>query len=247
MACRRRFWFAASSEQPLSSVAIGGKVAMYSFEFTVVLRNLPYLLEGIAFTLLITVGSLVIGLIIGLFLAIFRLSKMRGSYHAATAYIEFFRNTPVLVQLIWFFFCIPILTGQRLTPIVAAILALGLNAGASMAEIFRAGIQAVPRGQVEAAISLGLPRSYVYRFIVLPQAVRLILPPMGNAVISLLKDSSLASVIAVGELMRRAEDINSATYRPLEIYTIVALVYFILTFAVSRVFAGIEKQGAIRT
>lgn len=109
---------------------------MYSFEFAIVLRNLPYLLEGIGYTLLITGGALVIGVVIGLFLAILRRSELWGASHFALGYIEFFRNTPLLVQIIWFFFCIPILTGYTLTPLAAAILALGLNASAFMAEIF---------------------------------------------------------------------------------------------------------------
>ncbi|RWI88887.1 amino acid ABC transporter permease [Mesorhizobium sp.] len=215
---------------------------MYVFDFTVVLNSLPFLLSGVYYTIAISVASLVLGVLVGSFAAVMRLSKSRLARYASITYIEFFRDTPLLVQVMWFFFALPILLNIQISAVVAATLALGLNAGAFLAEIFRAGIQSVPVGQVEAAKALGLHRWSVFRLVVAPQALRIVLPALGNSFISLIKDSSLASVISVAELMRRADEINTRTYRPLEVYTVAAIVYFALTFATSLALSGLERR-----
>lgn len=215
---------------------------MYTFDFTIVLNNVPFLLSGIYYTILISLIALALGVLVGAIAALMRLSGSRTARYVSIAYIEFFRDTPLLVQVMWFFFALPILLDIQISAIVAATLALGLNAGAFLAEIFRAGIQSVPVGQVEAAKALGLHSWSVFRLIVAPQAMRIVLPAVGNSFISLIKDSSLASVIAVAELMRRADEINTRTYRPLEVYTVVAVVYFVLTFTTSLALSALERR-----
>jgi His/Glu/Gln/Arg/opine family amino acid ABC transporter permease subunit len=200
----------------LASLRILGLVdyPMYQFNFTIVLNSLPFLLAGIYYTVVISLSALVLAVMIGLIAAVSRLSNNRPARYAAICYIEFFRDTPLLVQLMWIFFCLPIILNVEVSAFFAATLALGLNCGAFLAEIFRAGIQSIPKGQVEAARALGLHRWSVFCFIVAPQALRIVLPAIGNSFVSLIKDSSLASVIAVAELMRRADEINTRTYRP---------------------------------
>lgn len=215
---------------------------MYEFNFKIVINSLPLLLSGVYFTVFISLIALAIGVLMGLLAALMRLYGNRVARYAATGYIEFFRDTPLLVQVMWFFFCLPILLNIEISAFIAATLALGLNAGAFLAEIFRAGIQSIPKGQLEAARALGLHPWNVFHLIVAPQALRIILPAVGNSFISLIKDSSLASVIAVAELMRRADEINSRTYRPLEVYTVVAFVYFALTLMTSLALSALERR-----
>lgn len=215
---------------------------MYDFRFDVVWNNLPFLLQGVVNTLLVTVVAMGIGVLVGLASAIVRLAGIPVLTQLTIGYVEFFRGTPALVQVIWFFFCLPIFLGVHPSALVSGTLALGLNAGAFLSEIFRAGIQAIPVGHVEAGLSLGMSRALVMRRIVLPEAVRIVLPPLGNNLISLLKDSSLVSVIAVAELMRKADELNTITYRPLEVYTVAAMLYFAMTFSLAQVMLAIERR-----
>lgn len=215
---------------------------MYDFRFDVVFSNFSFLLEGVQLTLIVTSLALCMGVTIGLMTAIIRLAKIRILTPVVVGYVEFFRGTPPLVQIMWFFFGLPILTGVHLPAAVSGTLALGLNAGAFLSEVFRAGIQAIPTGHIEAGLSVGMSRFMVMRRIILPQAIVIILPALGNIFISLIKDSSLVSVIAVDELMRRGDELNALTYRPIEVYTVVALMYFTMTFATSRLMLAWEAR-----
>lgn len=219
---------------------------MYVFRFDVVFSNFPFLLEGVKNTLIVTAIAMVLGVVFGLATAIIRLARIPVLTQLVVGYIEFFRDTPALVQVMWLFFCLPILLGVHLSAGVSGTLALGLNAGAFLSEIFRAGIQAIPTGHIEAALSLAMTRSMIMRRIILPQAIRIILPPLGNSFISLLKDSSLVSVIAVAELMRKADELNTRTYRPLEVYTVAAMMYFVMTYTISQVMLAVERRMARR-
>lgn len=215
---------------------------MYDFHFEVVFSNFGFLLTGAKFTLLISLVAMGIGMVAGLIAALLRLSRIAVISHIAVAYIDFFRGTPPLVQIMWFYFVLPLITGYNVPAIVSGTIALGLNVGAFLAEVFRAGIQAIPRGHVEAGLCLAMTRTMIMRRIILPQATRIILPAAGNYFISMIKDSALVSVIAVGELMRRADELNTQTYRPIEVYTVAAVMYFVMTFVVSRLLLRFEKR-----
>jgi His/Glu/Gln/Arg/opine family amino acid ABC transporter permease subunit len=165
-------------------------------------------------TLQLAFGALVIGLIVGLLVALARLSGSRPLRRAALYYIELFRGTPALVQLFIVYFSLTEI-GVQFSSFQAAMIGLGLNAAAYLAEIYRAGLEAVPKGQVEAAKAIGMPKLKVLRWVVLPQAIRIVLAPIGNVAISLLKDTSVASLIAAPDLMLRAQDLSSVYFMPL--------------------------------
>ena len=187
-----------------------------------------YLLKGAAVSLALSVAAMALGLVLGLVAALMRMSHRRMIAAPAGFYVWIMRGTPVLVQLIIIYTGLPQL-GLRLDVITSAVIGLGLNEGAYLAEIFRAGISAVPRGQFEAARAIGLRPAQVMRLVVLPQAMRIIVPPLGNAFNGLMKTSSLASVISMEELLRRTELLVQVQFRVLEIFTDAALYYLLLT------------------
>ena len=206
-------------------------------------KNFPFLLLGAWETLKLTAFSVGIGVILGTFIGMGRLSNIKLISYPCTAYVEFLRGTPLLVQISLIYFGLPQL-GIQLAPYPAAILALGLNSGAYIAEIVRAGIQSIPKGQYEASRSLGLTHWQTMRYIILPQAFRNILPALGNEFITLTKDSSLASVIGVSELMRSGQFVISRTFQTFSIYFGIAFVYFLMTFVISRIVRYIERRMA---
>jgi len=211
---------------------------------SVVITNLPFLLLGAWDTLKLTFFSVLIGLVLGTFIGMGRLSKIKVINIPSTVYVEFLRGTPLLVQISIVYFGLPQL-GIQLQAYPAAIVALGLNSGAYIAEIVRAGIQSIPKGQYEAARSLGLTHWQAMRYIILPQAFKNILPALGNEFITLTKDSSLASVIGVTELMRRGQFVITRTFQTFSIYFGIALIYFIMTFTISRIVRYVEKRMAV--
>ncbi len=188
----------------------------------------PYLLRGAGVSLALSIAAMVVGLILGLLAALMRMSANPLLHRPASFYVWIMRGTPVLVQLIIIYTGLPQI-GITLGVIPSAILGLGLNEGAYLAEIIRAGIHAVPRGQFEAARALGLNRVHMMRKVVLPQAMRIIIPPLGNAFNGLMKTSSLASVISMEELLRRTELLIQVQFKVLEIFTDAAIFYLILT------------------
>ena len=187
-----------------------------------------FLLEGAAITLAISLASILLGLICGLVAALMRMSPRAILNRPAAFYIWLMRGTPVLVQLIIIYTGLPQI-GLRFTVIEAAIIGLGVNEGAYLAEIFRAGIAAVPLGQFEAARAIGLSTAQTMRLVVLPQAIRIVIPPLGNAFNSLMKTSSLASVISMDELLRRSQLLIQINFKVLEIFIVAALYYLALT------------------
>jgi polar amino acid transport system permease protein len=188
----------------------------------------PYLLTGAAISLGISIGSMLIGIVFGTSAALMRLSDRLWVRGPASAYVWLFRGTPVLVQLIIIYTGLPQL-GIQLGVTAAALIGLGVNEGAYLAEIIRAGIASVPKGQFEAARAIGMSWSKMMRVIVLPQAARIILPPMGNAFNGLMKSSSLASVISMEELLRRTELLVQVKFKVLELFCVAALYYLVLT------------------
>ena len=211
-------------------------------DFELIQRALPLLLMGAGVTIEITAFSVAIGFFIGLFVGIARISQFKILQIMAAVYADCIRGTPLLVQIFLIYFALPMAIGQRVEPFIAAVAACGINSGAYVSEIFRAGIQAIDVGQMEAGRSLGLTWWQTMRFIILPQAFKNILPPLGNEFIAMLKDSSLVSVIGFEELTRRGQLIIAQTYGSFEIWMTVAVLYLIMTMAISRIVAFLEKR-----
>lgn len=210
--------------------------------FELIQNALPILLIGAGVTIEITAFSVAVGFIIGLFVGIARICRIKILRLLAAVYADCIRGTPLLVQIFLIYFALPMITGQRVEPFIAAVAACGINSGAYVSEIFRAGIQAIDVGQMEAGRSLGLTWWQTMRYIILPQAFKNILPPLGNEFIAMLKDSSLVSVIGFEELTRRGQLIIAQTYGSFEIWMTVAILYLIMTLAISRFVAWLEKR-----
>jgi His/Glu/Gln/Arg/opine family amino acid ABC transporter permease subunit len=170
-----------------------------------------------------------LGAVVGLLVALARMSEVRSVQILAGLYIDIWRSTPLLIQLIWVFYALPILTGQFLDPLPAGILTMGLNVSAYLAEIYRAGILSIARGQRYAGLSLGMTRWQVLRRVILPQAITRMLPPFGSHFVSLVKDSSLVSLINLPEVMWQVQSLAATTMRPLEVLSAGALIYMIVT------------------
>ena len=211
-------------------------------DFELIQRALPILLMGAGVTIEITAFSVAIGFFIGLFVGIARISQFKILRIMAAVYADCIRGTPLLVQIFLIYFALPMAIGQRVEPFIAAVAACGIKRGAYVSENFRAGIQAIDVGQMEAGRSLGLTWWQTMRFIILPQAFKNILPPLGNEFIAMLKDSSLVSVIGFEELTRRGQLIIAQTYGSFEIWMTVAVLYLIMTMAISRIVAFLEKR-----
>jgi polar amino acid transport system permease protein len=226
-----------------------------------VLRPDPYwrialfVRDGLVVTVFLTLVSFVLVLIVGMIGGLGRLAKNRFIHFVATLYVEVVRGIPLLVQLIWWYFAFPVIIQQvgrwlniaalvnyQSNAIFLAIVGLVFCYSAYMSEIYRAGIQSVPKGQMEAARSLGMTYFQAMRHVVLPQAVRVIMPPVGNEFISLLKDSSLVSVVAVADLTRRGREFMAVNFNPIEVWTIVALIYLIMTLFSARMVSWVEKK-----
>jgi polar amino acid transport system permease protein len=214
----------------------------YEFNFAEVFQNVDLLLRGVALTLLLWVIAFVFALVAGLFIGLARGSRSRWRNWPATAYIEVFRNTPVLVQLVWFYYAFPVLTGLQMRPLTAAALGLCLNTSAYCAEIYRGGLQSIVAGQWEAGKALGMSYWRVLRRIVLPQAVRRMLPSFTNRAVELAKMTSIASVIAVHELMYEARTFSTQSFLPLETFTVVAAIYFVLIYPGTLAAVALERR-----
>lgn len=212
------------------------------FNTELIMASLPLLLIGAVVTIKITAVSVALGVVIGLFVGLLRIGKIKTLSYLATMYVEFFRGTPLLVQIFMTYFAIPLLTGQRIEPFIAAVAACSINSGAYVAEIFRAGIESIEEGQMEAGRSLGMSYRDTMRYIILPQAFKRVIPPLGNEFIALLKDSSLVSVIGFEELTRKGQLIIARTYASLEIWTSVALIYLIMTLSISTFVRYLERR-----
>lgn len=211
----------------------------------------PQLLDGAVLTVEITTMSVLFGVIIGLFMSLGKLSDKLLFRIPSTIYVDFIRGTPLFVQILLFYYGLPgLISGItnnpfRIEPMVAAVIVCSINSGAYVAEIFRAGIQSIERGQMEAARSLGMNHKQAMRYIILPQAFRRIVPPLGNEFIVLLKDTSLLAVIGVQELTRKGQLYAAATYASFPTYIGVALVYLVMTLTISRLVTYLERRLAV--
>jgi glutamine transport system permease protein len=221
-------------------------VGSYTFDWTVVRDNLGVLLTALTITFKISIVAEIISLVIGLFIAIVRVQKSRFLQWTAIGFIDFFRAVPLLVLLIWLYYGVTILTGLSFSAFQAGVLGIGLLYGANLAEVFRAGLEAVPGGQREAALTLGLSRRQAMQSVVLPQATRIAIPPLANAFIGILKDATLVSILGIAEIMRTAQNVVLTNFRPFEIYTTVAIIYVILVLVFSRMVALLERKMPLR-
>ncbi len=217
---------------------------MVEWNFLAVLADYDLLLLGLLNTLKVTGMALLFGVPLGLTLALFRLSTFRPLSAIAAFIVEFFRATPPLVQLFWFFFALPILIDVRMTPYIASIVTFSIQSSAFFAEIFRAGIQSIDKGQWEGASAIGMNYRQTLRRVVLPQAVKRMIPAFMERSIELLKTTTLVSTVAYSDLMFQANDLAQKTFRPLEVYTVVAVMYFVLIFVFSQVSIWVERRLA---
>ena len=204
---------------------------------------MPELLVAAGQTLRMTVLAYALAIVAGLLIALGGMSRRRWLSRSCRVYIEFIRGTPTVTQLFLIYFGLPSV-GIVLPGFAAAVVALGLHYAAYMAEIYRAGIAAVDRGQGEAASSIGMTRGEAMRHIVLPQAIRIIVPPLANNAVALLKDTSVASLIAAPELMMRADDITSEYYMPMQVYVLAGIMYFVMAFPLSMAARRLERALA---
>lgn len=218
----------------------------YQWDFVFLLHYIPLLESGLLVTLGYTAATILIGLLIGLLVGLGRLSRSKLLNLPLIAFIEAFRCTPLLVQIVWFYYALPVVLGIQIPATLAAVMTLSCYTGAFYAEIFRGGIISIEQGQWDAARALGLSRWQVMRRVILPQAIRRMIPPFVNQSITQLKNTSLVSTIAVPDLLYNGTLITADTYRPLEVYTVVALVYFVILFPSTLFAQAYERRLAQR-
>ncbi|MFP5405586.1 MAG: amino acid ABC transporter permease [Gammaproteobacteria bacterium] len=217
----------------------------YQLDIGAVTRNLDKLWEGLLVTVELTVAANIIGVIAGFLLALLVLSRSAIIRWPATLFVEFFRCTPAIVQIVWFFYCVPILFDVFLGSVTMGVLALGLNLAAFNAEAYRAAIQAVPREQIDAGIALGLNPVQRVLYIVLPTAVRASIPVLMTNGIGAFQQSALVALVAVPELMYAGKSLATETYRPIETFTVVALIYFAVSFPISQFVGWMERRQGL--
>ena len=206
------------------------------------LTNLEFLISGLGITISISLISIIISIVIGFFIALPGLSNNKLLILVNRSYIEFFRAVPLLVLLLWVYYGLPVIFGISIGAFMAGIISLSLSDAAFEAEIFRAGLQSIGLGQKDAAKSIGLSKAQEMRLIILPQAIRIILPAIGNQFVYVLKMSSLVSIIGLADLTRKANELVVTVYRPLEIYTFLVLEYFVLILIISYFIRKLEKR-----
>ena len=215
---------------------------LLQFNWLGVVDYIPALLQGLYYTLLISVVGLIIGFILGAIFGLGRISRSKILYGISAVYVEVLRGTPVLVQAIWIYFALPLIVGFNIPSLAAGIIVIGLNSGAYIAEIVRGAVQSVEKGQMEAGRSLGLSRHLTMRYVIWPQAFKRMIPPLGNQFIISIKDTSLLSVILVPELLYQGRAIASNHFNAVEIYTTVAVFYLAITLTLSLVLRGVERR-----
>lgn len=218
---------------------------MYEWDFSVIFQNVDLLLLGLLNTLKVTVVALIFGIPMGLMVALLRLSDTKWISKSAGIFIEFFRSTPPLVQLFWIFFALPILIDIEIDPYSASVITFSIQSSAFFAEVFRAGIISIERGQWEAGYAIGMTHKAVLRRVVLPQAVKRMIPAFLERVIELLKTTTLVSTISYSDLLFQANAISQNTYRSLEVFTVAAMMYFAVIFPTSVAVRKLERRLAI--
>jgi His/Glu/Gln/Arg/opine family amino acid ABC transporter permease subunit len=218
----------------------------YQFRWDIIPGNFDFLMSGLQMTLIISGTALVFAMIGGLLLALVDMSRYLAVRAIGLAIGEVIRNTPILVQLLWVYYVLPIVFNIRISSLAAILIGLSVYMAAFMSEVYRSGIQAVPKGHREAAQVLGLTPFQSFRRIVLPQAIRFTLPPLASNFVQLIKFSSLGAVISVTEITRRGMELSSSTFRPLEIFSFIAVVYFFICWPLSMAIRFWEHRLAQR-
>ena len=217
---------------------------MHTWDFLATLADMDLLLLGLWNTIKVFIFALAFGIPLGFGLALGRMSRIPVLSQICSLIIEFFRTTPPLVQLFWFFFAFPILIRVQMTPFVASVMTFSIQSSAFFAEIFRGGINSIDKGQWEAAKAIGMTRQSSLRRIILPQAVKRMIPAFAERSIELLKTTTLISTVSYADLMFQANDLASKTFRPLEVYTVVAVMYFFLILIFSQLTIRLEYRLA---
>lgn len=216
----------------------------YEFRFDIVWANIDVLLLGVEMTILLSFMAMVLGTIIGIVTAVIRLRGIRVLSYPMIAYVEVFRGTPALVQIVWIYYCLPIIIGIEMSAFFSLVLAMALNSGAYLSEVFRAGIQGIDKGHVDAAYALGFRSGQVTRRIILPQAAYRMIPAVGNVFITSIKLSSLCSVLGMAELMYQGQLVIANYFRPIEVFTVVAGIYLVMTYSTSLFLIFLERRLA---
>lgn len=214
----------------------------YTFRWDVIAANLPFVMTGLQNTLIISAITLVLAMLGGLLIALLDMSRHWPLRVIGVGIGEIIRNTPILVQLLWAYYVLPIVFGINLNAFTALIVGLSIYSSAFIGEVYRAGIQAVPSGHREAAKVLGLSGAQAFRRIVLPQAIRMTLPALASNFVQLIKYSSLGAVISVSEITRRGMELSSSTFRPLEIFTFIAVIYFFICWPLAMAIRFWERR-----
>jgi len=214
----------------------------YTPDLSVIVKHWDVILYGLRLTILVALMSMALALVIGFVVAMVRMSPWRVVRWIGDFYVQFFRGIPQFVFLLWLYYGIALLLGINFQALTAGVIALSVQYGAYMSEIYRAGIQAIHRGQTEAGLSVGLSKVRIYQRIIIPQALRIVLPPAVNMWIGMLKDTALVSVIGVQELMRTTELLSNFYFRPFEFYTTAALIYVMMTFVFSKLANVVETR-----
>ncbi|HKT64049.1 MAG TPA: amino acid ABC transporter permease [Burkholderia sp.] len=214
----------------------------YHFDFSFLAGSVGAFVDGLKVTVVLAVAANAMGLVLGFVLCLLAMSRWAIVRWPAQLFIEFFRCTPALLQIIWFFYCIPMMVDVFIDPVAMGVLALGLNLTAFNAEAYRAGVQAVPKEHLDAAVALGLRPWQRTIFVVLPQALRSAMPVLLTNGIGSLQQSALVAIVAVADLMYVAKSIATEAYRPLETYSVVALVYFALSLPIAKLVHVIERR-----
>lgn len=228
---------------------LGGCTSTYTWGWYVInpkldngYDNIRFLISGLNVTLIISILSIFFSLVIGLFISLLGLGKNKFLKAFNRIYIEVFRSIPLLVLLLWVYYGLPIVVGISLSPFIAGIVSLALSDSAFEAEVFRAGIQSIPKGQRDAARSIGLNKYQAMRLVIFPQALRVILPAIGNQFVYVVKMSSLVSIIGLADLTRKANELVVSVYRPLEIYTFLVIEYLVLILVISYLVRKLENK-----
>lgn len=214
----------------------------YHFDFRFLEGNFGALFEGLKVTVELAVASNIMGLVLGFFLCLLAMSRWVVVRWPAQLFIEFFRCTPALLQIVWFFYCVPMMVDVFIDPILMGVLALGLNLTAFNAEAYRAGVQAVPKEHLDACVALGLKPWQRTVYVVLPQALRSAMPVLMTNGIGSLQQSALVAIVAVADLMYVGKSLATEAYRPLETYTVVALIYFALSLPIAKLVHVFERR-----
>ena len=214
----------------------------FDFKYNVMWESVPLLLTGVKLTIIITIFGLLIGFVLGAIAGLLKITRNVLLRKIAGVYIESVRGTPIMVQVMFIYFGLPMALGMRIPPMAAGIAAIAVNSGAYIAEIVRGAFQSIERGQTEAGRSIGLTHFQTMYYVIWPQAFRRMIPPLGNQFIISLKDTSLLVVVGVGELTRTGQEIIASNFRAFEVWLTVAIMYLIMTLSLSRVLNYIEKK-----